>query len=134
MEEPFIRYLDHVFRVSPFLFYTLTYIINNNHPAREVRQAFALPNTVTQQDLTQQDLPPLASILIKQYRSCAHINSDATEFAGAPEGGPDEPFDTTMYDNLRRTLDDKNLHHFGDSDSQSEGSVNSCSHILYLQY
>jgi hypothetical protein len=128
MEEPFIGYLDSVFRASPFFFYTLTYI--NNHPAHEVRRALALPNTVTQGDLSQGDLPPLASIL-KQYHSCARINSDATEFAGAPEGGPDEPFDTTAYENSRRTLEDKNLYHFGDSDSQSEGSVNSC--ILYLQ-
>jgi hypothetical protein len=116
MEEPFIRYLDKVFCASPIFFYTLTYI--NNHPAHEVHQAFALPNTIS-----QQDPPLLASIIKKQYHPCAHINLDATKFTGALKEGLNEPFNTTAYKNFRRALDNINLHHFSNFNNQSKGLV-----------
>jgi len=77
--------------------------------------------------------------MIKQhYQSRTRINLDATNFAGAPERGLDEPDENrndtlaVMYEKLRSILNDENLHHFGSSSSESEGSVNDC--ILYLQY
>jgi hypothetical protein len=77
--------------------------------------------------------------MIKQrYQSRAHINLDTTNFAGALERGLDEPDENgndtqaAMFEKLRSILDDENLHHFGNSSSVSEGSVND--RILYLQY
>jgi len=63
---------------------------------------------------------------------------DATNFAGAPERGLDKldkngnDILAVTYKKLKSILDDKNLHYFGNSSSESKGLVNDC--ILYLQY
>jgi hypothetical protein len=119
IEEPFLTYLNKFFSASPSFFYMLTSI--NSHPAREMRQALALPGTASMQDPS----PPSTSATDQCYGSYPRIHSDATEFVGTPEKEPDVVENGTIHlENLFRMLDNNGLHRFSDSDSESEVSVN----------
>ena len=84
VEEPFLAYLDGLFSASALFFHMITPI--NIHPARKVRQDFALPDTISTQDQAE-----------GQYRwlhTC--INVDSTKFTDASDDGSDNAQNETI--------------------------------------
>ena len=122
IEEPFLAFLNKAFSASPIIYLMLTSI--NSYLAREMRQEFALPRTVSIQDSSA-----LPTTRRDQHN---HTNSDATSFTAALDKETDDASgDTTDLEMLLATLDDSGLYRVDGSNSGSKGSVD-CP--LYLRY